>query len=115
MLSFFIAAHLATTTVHARIEQTFGANSPMIEIARCESGLRQFKAPSVVLRNPVTPDVGVFQINVDYHLATAKKMGINIYSLDGNIAYAKYLYDKNGVRDWTASKPCWAKKGIMKG
>lgn len=108
MLSLFIAAQLSTTTVFAHLERTFGADSPMVEIARCESQFRQFEAPGVVLRSELgTPDVGVFQINVEYHAETAKKLGMNIYSLNGNIEYAEYLYEKNGTRDWNASKKCW--------
>lgn len=31
-------------------------------------------------------------------------------TLDGNIEYAKYLFRKNGVRDWNASRNCWGSK-----
>ena len=34
-------------------------------------------------------DVGVMQINEDYHLDTAQSLGMNIYSIDGNLAYAR--------------------------
>lgn len=101
---------MSTTTITDRIEDVFGTSTPMVEIARCESRLRHFKSPNVVLRGDITPaDVGLYQINVDYHEDKIKELGINIYTVDGNIAYAKYLYDKNGTRDWNASKKCWAK------
>ncbi len=49
------------------------------------------------------------QINEYYHAKTAEKMGLDIYTLEGNMAYAKYLYEKNGLSDWDASRPCWGK------
>lgn len=110
ILSLFLAAQLATTTARSHIEATFGTSSPMVAIAQCESTLRQFDAPNHVLRGHITPaDVGLFQINYEYHGEKAKKMGINLYSLDGNIQYAEYLYTLNGTRDWEASKSCWKK------
>lgn len=110
MLHFFLAAYMSTTTVKSHIEAVFGANSPMVQVAQCESGLTQFDAPNHVLRGRITPaDIGLFQVNAEYHADQAKKLGINLYSLDGNIQYAKYLYNKNGLRDWNASKSCWKK------
>jgi hypothetical protein len=112
MLSFLLAAHIATTIAttspKAHIEAVFGTSSPMVAIAQCESSLRQFEAPNHVLRGrQVESDVGIFQVNVEYHGSKAKEMGINLYTLDGNIQYAKYLYDRNGTKDWLASRRCW--------
>lgn len=85
----------------------------MVQVAICESSLRQFDAPNHVLRGYTTPaDTGVFQINVDYHGQEAKDLGFDIYTLDGNIAFAKYLYQKNGLRDWSASEKCLSRLGI---
>lgn len=110
MLSFFLAAYMATTTVKAHIEAQFGVGTPMVAVAMCESGLVQFDDFNHVLRGHITPaDIGTFQVNVEYHGNRAKKLGINLYSLDGNIEYAKYLYDKNGLKDWEASRGCWSK------
>lgn len=83
----------------------------MERVAYCESTLRQYNTNGEVLKGKQVPaDTGVFQVNTKYHLETAKKMGIDIFTLEGNVAYAKYLYDKNGLRDWFASKPCWNRK-----
>lgn len=53
-------------------------------------------------------DIGLFQINEKYHLDNAKSLGIDIYTAEGNTKYAIMLYNKNGTRDWDASKPCWS-------
>lgn len=84
------------------------------KIASCESGNRQFgtgsgqKLSEVVLRGRENPaDVGLYQINEFYHLETAEKLGINLYTWTGNTQYALYLFKKNGTRDWNWSKNCW--------
>ena len=88
------------------IEQKIG-NEVLIKIAQCESGLRQQNPDGSVLRGRQNPkDVGLFQINEDYWLEESKKVGYDIYTTDGNIAMAKYIYEKRGTRDWGWSKPC---------
>ena len=82
----------------------------MQEIAFCESTFRQFGADGQPLRGHVNgADVGVMQINEYYHGATASKLGFNLETIDGNMGYARYLYDTQGVAPWIHSKPCWSK------
>jgi hypothetical protein len=84
----------------------------LIEVARCESEFRQFDKNGKVIRGRVvSDDIGVMQINEFYHGETAKNMGMDIYTTEGNVAYAKYLYEKYGLNPWSASKPCWNKSG----
>lgn len=85
------------------------ADEPLlIDIARCESTFRQFDKSGQVLRGVVNPgDVGVMQINEKYHADEAVKMGLNIYTVEGNVAFGRYLYDKYGAQPWGASSPCW--------
>jgi len=78
-----------------------------INISRCESGLKQFNEDGSVLLSK-TSDKGLFQIN-QVHWQTAKDLGIDINTIEGNIAYAKLLKEKNGTVDWKASKHCWNK------
>lgn len=93
------------------IKRVFGDDSDaMYQVALCESGASQFTASGSVVRNPKTPDVGAFQVNVEYHGEAAKRLGLDLYSVDGNVAYAKVLFDRNGLRDWSASKHCWSDK-----
>lgn len=78
------------------------------EVARCESTYRQHKEDGTVLKGIVNnKDIGAFQINTYYHLETAKKLGLDIYSLEGNLAYARYLYNNQGTSPWVHSKHCW--------
>ena len=82
----------------------------MIEIARCESGLRQFDENGEVLRGKINPkDVGIFQINEYYHLEASRALGYDIYTREGNIGYAIYLYNLQGTQPWNWSRGCWDK------
>jgi len=93
---------------------TLGVNHPLVQIARCESNYVQFVGTQV-LRGRVNPkDVGLLQINEFYHLEESKKLGIDIYTTEGNIAYGKYLYDHQGTQPWSASKPCWGEVTVDK-
>ena len=83
----------------------------MREIAECESKSRHWDDKGEVLIGTAsaTEDTGLFQISLYWHEKTAKDMGIDIYSLEGNVEYAQILYKKNGTKDWNASKDCWSK------
>lgn len=104
-----------TATVKARAEMTteefvrnYFADIPvMIEVARCESHFRHMVNGEVLRGNAVSTDRGVMQINEYYHLETAQKLGFDIYTLEGNVAYARYLYEKQGTRPWRPSAKCW--------
>ncbi len=77
-------------------------------IAHCESQGRQFDARGGVLRNRQNPRVvGVFQINERSHGASAQKLGLNIYTQEGNWAYARHLLRTQGTTPWAASRHCW--------
>ena len=92
------------------LKENFADTPILVEIARCESEFRQFDKNGKVVRGRVdSADVGIMQINERYHLDIAKKLGYNIHTIEGNTAYAKYLYDKSGSKPWNASKPCWGK------
>lgn len=82
----------------------------LLDIARCESGMRQFDENGEVLRGKVNKsDLGFFQINAYYHLESSKKAGFDIYTEEGNIGYALWLYKKEGTQPWKASEKCWSK------
>jgi hypothetical protein len=49
------------------------------------------------------------QINLGYHGETAQKMGLDLNSIDDNVAFARYLYEKYGAKPWMSSSPCWSK------
>src|SRR4051812_34005609 len=81
--------------------QAYFANAPeMIVIAKCESGFRQYDNSGSPLRGGGGRYIGIFQIS-EGHAATAQSLGLDMYTTDGNIAYAKYLYDKQGTAPWS--------------
>ncbi len=92
------------------LQKNFADTPILVEIAKCESEFRQFNKNGDLLRGRVdNADVGVMQINERYHLEDSKKLGFNIHTIEGNVAYAKYLYEKSGSKPWSASQPCWGK------
>ncbi len=77
-------------------------------IAKCESGGRQFDDKGRVVRGFVNPrDVGLFQINLDSWFEKSQELGYDLFTPEGNIKMALYLYSRNGTRDWNASRHCW--------
>ncbi len=69
--------------------------------------------PDQGINTSETNDVGACQINVPLHEKVAyKKYGLKIHTQEGNMAYAKILYQDHGVKPWVG-KPgkttirCW--------
>lgn len=82
----------------------------MAEISWCESKFRHFGKNGSVLRGEVVhTDIGVMQVNEFYHKKTAEKLGLDIFSIEGNVAYARYLFEKEGTQPWISSSKCWNK------
>ena len=101
-------AFAESPTVEEYVRTYFFDLPIMAEIASCESRFRHFDSWGDILRGEENPyDVGVMQINEHFHLNTAKALGHNLYSLDGNLVYARYLYEKEGTTPWEASTLCW--------
>jgi hypothetical protein len=101
--------------VEARVREYFAKTPIMIRIAYCESRFRQFEKNGDVFRGKqVIEDTGVFQVNTYFNGEEAKKLGHNLKTLEGNMAFAKYLYEKKGTQPWKASKPCWGKDIAVK-
>lgn len=90
------------------VQEYFKDTPIMAEIAWCESRFRHLNKEGEIFRGKVNKhDIGVMQINTLYHEEAAKKLGINLYTLEGNLAYARHLYETEGTRPWNSSKPCW--------
>ncbi|HEY4503652.1 MAG TPA: hypothetical protein VJJ28_00885 [Candidatus Paceibacterota bacterium] len=87
------------------------ADTPiLVKIARCESTFSQFDKNGEVVRGKVNrADVGVMQINEKYHAEKAEELGYDIHTIEGNVSYAKYLYERQGSAPWNASSRCWRK------
>jgi hypothetical protein len=102
-------------TAEQYVRAYFADEPVMIEVARCESTFQQFDKDGSVHRGVVNDkDIGIMQINEHYHAETADKLGLDIYTLQGNVAYAQYLYDKEGTAPWSSSEACWGKTAAAK-
>lgn len=95
--------------VEVRAKEYFKDDPILVEVARCESSFRQIGPDGKILRGKVNKgDVGLMQINEYYHGDKAFSLGFDLETLDGNMGYAKYLYNKEGLQPWISSKPCWS-------
>jgi hypothetical protein len=101
-------APYSTNIVEQEVREYFADIPVMVEIARCESTFRHTLEDGSVLRGVVdNRDLGVMQINTGYHQATADKLGLDLHDIQDNMAYARYLYEKQGTQPWNASSKCW--------
>lgn len=99
---------LTSVSVEAYVRDYFKDTPILAEIAKCESTFRQFDKEGNVLTGRVnSADVGIMQINTFYHGDSAKKNGFDIYTIDGNLGFAKWLYGKYGDAPWVHSSKCW--------
>lgn len=94
-------------TVHEYVSSYFADIPVMVDIAGCESKFRQFDKNGNVLRGDVPQDVGVMQVNEYYHGKEAANLGIDLYTIEGNVEFARYLYEKEGTTPWLSSSKCW--------
>ena len=99
-----------TISVEQYVRTYFSDVPIMIEVARCESRFRQYdKSGSVLKGEQNSLDRGVMQINRYYHDDEAEALGYDLHTLEGNTAYARYLFEKFGAKPWKSSSPCWSK------
>jgi hypothetical protein len=96
------------SNTEAIVRDYFSDIPVMAEVARCESGFRHTYSDGSVLTGRVdSADTGVMQINKRYHQATARAMDLNLDNVYDNMAYARHLYETQGIRPWNASAGCW--------
>jgi len=101
--------------IESQVRLYFADTPIMAEVIKCESHFRQFNADGTTFRGIVNnQDVGIAQVNEYYHAKRAKKLGYDIYTVDGNMAYAKLLYQEEGTDPWISSAPCWKKSDVAK-
>lgn len=92
--------------VEAAVREAFADAPVMVAVAKCESGFRQFSSEGVVLRGGSGKGyIGIFQIGERLHRAPAAKLGMDIDTVEGNIAYARRLYDAQGSVPWRECVP----------
>lgn len=98
-------------TLESYVRAYFAETPILADIAKCESRFRQVGKDGQVLRGEVNhSDVGLLQVNEYYHGEKALDLGFDLTTVNGNLAYAKYLYDKEGTKPWSASEKCWGSK-----
>jgi hypothetical protein len=106
----------STTTIsqadsEKRVREFFKDTPVMIEIARCESNLRQFTDAGSVLRGGDSGGmVGVFQFFESIHATPALALGFDITTLEGNLGYAKHVYQEQNTTPWEPARSCWDTK-----
>lgn len=104
----YAVSESANPNTEAIVRNYFHDVPVMAEIARCESGFRHTLSDGSILRGRVDyADTGVMQINKRYHQATATAMGLNLDNIYDNMAYARHLYETQGLRPWGSSAGCW--------
>ena len=105
----------AMTNIEPKIEYVREKESQAIvleKIARCESAGKQFEDDGRLVKRVNkngSVDYGKFQINDKHWELKAIELGYNIYTLEGNEAMAKWIYENRGTEDWYLSKKCWQK------
>ena len=118
-VAFIIGAHkpplTLITTVQA--EEKFEDYPLLVKICKAESQNTQFKKDGRVMRGTVNPsDIGYCQINEPIWNDTARKLGYDIYTEDGNKDMSVYIFLNQGSEPWNSSKcsaikktNCWSK------
>lgn len=97
--------------VEKRVREYFADIPVMIGMCGCESEFRQYREDGTLLVsrwiNPKTKQrgstaAGVCQITYKNHYKNwAKSPKTDITTLEGNLAYARWLYQQNGTSDWS--------------
>ena len=94
-------------TLGAYVREYYADIPIMADIAWCESRMRHIGSDGTIIKNPNSSAIGVMQIMSSIHDPIADELGLDITTLDGNLAYARHLYEKQGTQPWDSSKKCW--------
>jgi hypothetical protein len=95
----------------AQVRAYFSDAPVMMNIAECESKFTQFGKGGTALHGGMGGKmIGIFQVYSDIHADYAEGLGMDIYTTEGNLAYARHLYEREGTKPWLSSFPCWGNK-----
>lgn len=84
----------------------------LVPVCACESSYeghswampRQFELDGKVRLGRQNPnDIGMCQINWTAHSSTIRGLGLDIWVATGNMAFANYLFERDGFTPWTWS------------
>lgn len=99
-----LASATSSEAISALILQTFPDSPVMLEVAKCESRLRQFNEDGTVLMGGGGGNyIGIFQIGIQW-VDDAQKLDIDVYTVEGNVQFARYLYDSEIIG---RGQPLW--------
>ena len=90
--------------IQAQVNTVFAGIPDMIAVAKCESNFREYSNGQVLRGGTGGNYIGVFQISNSYY-QNALSLGFDIYTTEGNIGYAKYMYDQRGTAPWSGCAP----------
>lgn len=62
---------------------------------------------SILKGYPNPNDIGLAQINAPTWQKKAESLGYDIYTYQGNLNMAKWIFDHYGEKPWNWSKGCW--------
>ena len=79
----------------------------MVKVAKCEGVVDGKLDPKAYNPTNDSHDKGIFQISEKYHGTKIKELGLDMYDIKDNLAFARILYDNEGLTPWKWSKPCW--------
>ena len=90
---------LTVAATEQMVREYFADIPEMIPVAKCESSFRQFNDDGSYLVGHGLY-IGIFQIAEKIHAEYAKSLGMDIYTAEGNMAYARRLYESSGLKPW---------------
>lgn len=88
------------------IEVSQKTTVPLRIISKIMWAESRYNSKAVHINKNGTHDSGLFQIN-SAHIVEAKKMGIDIYTDEGNAEFAVYLINSQGLKPWKSSSKSW--------
>ena len=105
----FFPVAVALAPIETEPADLFFGYPTLKRICTCESNLTHYEnADGAVLRGRVNyRDVGICQINEFYQKGRIERFGFDIYTPEGNIAFAKALFNEMGTVPWESSRACW--------
>lgn len=110
-----IATSTSSRSIKEMVGEYFADIPELVDVARCESRFRHFDKNGRVLRGEINRgDIGVMQINEYYHKERAEELGFDLYTIEGNMSYARVLYEKEGLTPWASSSHCWKPREIAR-
>lgn len=123
VLALLMAPYVANSS-KARIEANTASQKvlptldpALVPVCTCESGQdtgepQQYDIHTGgVLHGKQNPkDIGMCQVNEHWNGKAATEMGWDIYTTEGNILMANWLYAHYGKTPWNWSKGCWGNK-----